>query len=149
MFLSIFDLLLSFGGGLTYGLPILWPYYQEIVFPIIAPTLSASVHIFLLISVYTTVIISLERYIRICYLCQMRSVDFDFESRLRSILICLVVFPTLFYVPKFFEYKLVNTKVYFTKKINCSIVFDLALDQEWISDENKPSDLKDCLKNVS
>ena len=151
-FLSVFDLLVSLGGGLTYGLPFVWPYYQEVIFPFVAPTLAALVHIFLLTSVFTTVVISLERYIRICYLCQMRTVDLfsAAESRLRYILVGLVIIPTLFYIPKFFEYTLQSSKIYFTQKLNCSNFFPLAQENQWSMNDLEPSlDLKDCLNHVS
>jgi hypothetical protein len=69
-FLSIYDILVGVSGCLTYGLPPLWETYNFEVLPRIAPWLIPLIHAALMTSVYCTVILSLERFVRICYLCQ-------------------------------------------------------------------------------
>ncbi len=61
------------------------------------------IHIALMTSVYLTVLLSLERYVRICYLCQMRETSLVTEANLKYYLITVLVLPALFYTPKFFE----------------------------------------------
>ena len=151
-FLSVYDILLCAGGGLTYGLPHLWTKYQYEVFPYIAPFLAAFVHIFLMTSVFTTILISFERYIRICYLCQMRQVDFfSNPKKLKYFLVGIVIIPVLFYIPKFFEYKMEKMKVYYEQKINCSQVFAVDTDIEWTLNtlQAHSKNLQDCIEKVT
>ena len=140
-FLSIYDLLVGLGAALTYGLPSIWPYYNETIFPAIAPVLAAFVHIFLLTSIYTTIIISLERYIRICYLCQLRRSEILKETNLRYFLVGLIILPVLFYIPKFFEFQVERRTVFVNKLLNCTEVMD--------NKNSLPEDLHDCLEHVS
>ena len=121
-FLSVYDLFVVLGGALTYGLPSIWPYYYESIFPLMAPVLAAFVHVVLLTSVYTTIIISLERYVRICYLCQMRRSELLKETNLRYFFCALIILPILFYIPKLFEFQLDKRTVLLTKTLNCTQV---------------------------
>ena len=53
---------------------------------------------------------SFERYIRICYYCQLRSSSLLTEDNLKWYKLFLVLFPALFYVPKFFEVRVQDTE---------------------------------------
>lgn len=46
---------------------------------------------------------SFERYIRICYYCQLRSTNLLTEENIKFYKASLVLFPILFYLPKWFE----------------------------------------------
>ncbi len=46
---------------------------------------------------------SFERYIRICYFCQLRSTSLLTEENVKFYKVALVLFPILFYLPKWFE----------------------------------------------
>lgn len=149
--LSIYDLLVSLAGGLTYGLPHIWPFYQDTIFPYIAPTLAAFVHIFLMTSVFITVLISFERYIRICYLCQMQTVDFFTDGqKIKRFLAVLVILPCLFYLPKFFEFKLKKVKVVLEHLVNCTQVLSVPIDVNWNLEtmESHSRDLTNCIQRV-
>lgn len=68
---------------------------------------------FQMTSVYCTVILSLERYVRICYLCQLREWSYPYVTRKNINLYKagLIAIPVLFYLPKFFELRWVYHKV--------------------------------------
>ena len=112
-FLSIYDILVGLSGCLTYGLPPLWETYSYEVLPRIAPWLLPLIHAALMTSVYCTVILSLERYVRICYLCQLRDWSYPYvtEKNVHFYKLGLVLLPILFYMPKFFEVRWVYHKV--------------------------------------
>lgn len=52
---------------------------------------------------------SFERYIRICYFCQLRSTSLLTEDNINYYKLFLVIFPIVFYAPKFFEIRTVVT----------------------------------------
>lgn len=70
--LSIYDILVCICACLAYGFPNVWATYQHQVMPKISVWLSPIIHIALMSSVFCTVTLSFERYVRICYICQMK-----------------------------------------------------------------------------
>jgi len=139
-FLSVYDILVCLCGCLTYGLPPVSNLYKEEVLTRIGPWIAPITHAalvttfnhnflccllsklraniffvltFQMTSVYCTVILSLERYIRICFLCQLR--EWSYPSITGKNVTCykvgLTVIPVIFYLPKFFELRWVNHKV--------------------------------------
>lgn len=60
---------------------------------------------------------SFERYIRICYYCQLRSTELLTEDNIKWYKLFVVIFPILFYLPKFFE---VRTEVAPPKVVDCT-----------------------------
>jgi hypothetical protein len=52
---------------------------------------------------------SFERYVRICYYCQLRFTSLLTEENFKFYKLFLFVFPVLFYIPKFFEIRSVVT----------------------------------------
>ena len=64
-------------------------------------------------SVYCTVILSLERYVRICYLCQLKDWSYPYvtEKNIHYYKIGLILLPIMFYLPKFFEVSWIYQKV--------------------------------------
>jgi hypothetical protein len=55
-------------------------------------------------SVYCTIIMSWERYVRICLVSNLVNCgDYFSKGKFRLYLAFIVVFPIIFYIPKFFE----------------------------------------------
>ena len=90
---------------MMYCLPDLWPYYVETVFPRIVPVLLPLVQISLMSSVYCTVVLSWERYVRICLISNLvGGAGNHFTSLKFNLYVALItLFPVLFYLPRFFE----------------------------------------------
>ena len=63
---------------------------------------------------------SFERYIRICYYCQLRSSTLLTDDNLKWYKLFLVAFPLVFYVPKFFEVRVMDTE-----EVNCGLYLKL------------------------
>ena len=76
--MAVYDLVVVLGCGLLYSLPKLpiFSPYSQVVFPVILPWLLPIVQIAMMSSVYCTVVMSFERYIRICHLCQLRQCSY-------------------------------------------------------------------------
>jgi len=109
----MYDILVGLSGCSIYGFPPLWQTYRFEVLPRIAPWLIPLIHSALMTSVYCTVILSLERYVRICYLCQLRDWSYPYvtEKNVNFYKLGLILLPMLFYTPKFFEVIWVYHKV--------------------------------------
>ena len=69
--LCLSDLCVVVGLLAAFSLPHIWPYFAY-NWPHVAPWLIPILQIALLTSVYTTVLISLERYVRIVYVCNLK-----------------------------------------------------------------------------
>ena len=89
-----------------YCLPPLWPFYSSDVYPYLAPVLLPLVHIALMSSVYCTVVLSWERYVRICLLSNLVSCNYFSKGKFRLYLAGIIVFPIMFYFSKFFEVRI-------------------------------------------
>ncbi len=96
--------------SLLYSLPFLWPWFQRVGLPRAAPALLPAVHMALMSSVYCTIVMSWERYVRICLvsanLANVVTNHFS-RARFRLYVAVIVAFPLAFYVPKFFEVRTV------------------------------------------
>ena len=88
--------------AMLWSLPQIWPYYEAYIFPYWSSFLLPMVQIALMSSVYTTIIMSWERYVRICMVSKLRCNYFR-EGRFKMYLFFIIIFPILFYIPKFFE----------------------------------------------
>ena len=88
---------------MMYSLPILWNFYGMEVFPYVAPLLLPLVHIALMSSVYCTIVMSWERYVRICLLSNLVNSNYFSNGKFKVYLAVIIVFPVIFYIPKFFE----------------------------------------------
>ena len=77
--LSVSDLFVVTGLLALFSLPNLSTHFLQ-HWPHLAPWLIPIVQIALLTSVYTTVLISLERYVRIVYVCNLRICSFFNEE---------------------------------------------------------------------
>ena len=66
------DLIVVLGGALLWGLPDLWHYYSLRLYPIIVPYVLPIMQIAMMISIYTTILMSFERYVRIGHTCRLK-----------------------------------------------------------------------------
>ncbi|TRY78170.1 hypothetical protein TCAL_16684 [Tigriopus californicus] len=71
-------------------------------------------------SIYCTVLISFERYVRICFFCQLRATRLITPENFRAYVIALILGPILFCLPKFFEVETKPHVVEYTERFNCS-----------------------------
>ena len=71
LLLCVSDLCVIIGLLASFSLPNIWPYFKY-HWPHLAPWWIPILQIALLTSVYTTVLISLERYVRIVYVCNFK-----------------------------------------------------------------------------
>ena len=63
---------------------------------------------------------SFERYVRICYLCQLRVSNALTEENFKYYVLAFTLGPLLFYIPKFFELRTEERIVEHSKQINCT-----------------------------
>ena len=69
------------GCAALYSLPQQWPWFGEVAYPRLIPILLPLVQIAMMTSVYCTVVMSFERYIRICHICQMEQSAFNITNK--------------------------------------------------------------------
>ena len=87
-----------------YSLPMMWPEYTAYFHPYITPYLLPIAQISLMSSVYCTVVMSFERYVRICLMSNFIDASCYFTSKKFKIYVAaIILFPVAFYFPKFFE----------------------------------------------
>merc|ERR1719414_1528883 len=89
---------------MIYGLPDVWTHFGVFTFPLITPWLIPVMQIALLTSVYATVLLSFERFVRVKYTVNLKRFKYFNEDNFKYYLMALLTIPTLFYLPKFFEY---------------------------------------------
>lgn len=132
--LAIYDIVVVVCCGCAYGLPDIWPGYRELHQPYLSQYILPLTHISVMSSVYCTVLISFERYVRICFFCQLRSSTLITTKNFKFYLIAIIVGPVIFYVPKFFEIRAeTTTKVYYSQ-VNCSRALVLTrMESEMVS----------------
>ena len=112
--LACFDALVVTCIFLMYALPVLAPWYKKTIFLPMVPFFLPVVHMALMGSVYSTIVMSLERYLRLCRVQTM-------SKRCGTIwCVIVVIFPAVFYFPKFFEYRYQKFEHDFPIPINCS-----------------------------
>ena len=63
--------------AMLWSLPQIWPYYKAYIFPYWSSVLLPMVQITLMSSVYTTIIMSWERYVRICMVSKVEAICFS------------------------------------------------------------------------
>ena len=89
---------------MLWALPQIWPDYKSNAYPYWSRYLLPLVQIALMSSVYCTIVMSWERYVRICIVSKLVScTDYFSDGKFRLYLVFIVIFPILFYIPKFFE----------------------------------------------
>ena len=70
--LALSDLCVMVTGALLYGMPGLSSTYLHDIQPMISPYLLPIAQTSIMTSVYLAVVMAFERYIRICFTCQLR-----------------------------------------------------------------------------
>ena len=65
------------GCAALYSLPNHWPWFSAVAYPRVMPVLLPLVQISMMSSVYCTIVMSFERYIRICRICQLEESSFN------------------------------------------------------------------------
>ena len=81
--LAASDLLVVVGGAMLWGLPDLWGYYSLRMYPIILPFLLPITQIAMMISIYTTILMSFERYVRIGHTCRLKDCSYITEENFK------------------------------------------------------------------
>jgi uncharacterized membrane protein YhaH (DUF805 family) len=81
--LAFYDLIVVVGCALLYSFPALWSFYSRYLYPRVLPWILPAVQIAMMSSVYCTILMSFERYIRICRLCQLRDCSYITKENLR------------------------------------------------------------------
>ena len=73
------------GAALIYGLPEteLWNYYTIQIFPVIVPYVMPITQIAMMISVYCTMVMSFERYVRIGRTCRLKDSPYITDDNFR------------------------------------------------------------------
>ena len=69
------------GCAALYSLPGNWKWFAEVAYPRLLPILLPVVQISMMTSVYCTIVMSFERYIRICHICQMENTVFNITDK--------------------------------------------------------------------
>ena len=101
--LAACDTLVVLCCALAYGLPDAWPEFLQDTYPHLGPYVVPITHIAVMSSVYSTVLISFERYVRICYICQLRPSKWITVDNFKYYVTAIILGPIIFYLPKFFE----------------------------------------------
>ncbi|TRY77986.1 hypothetical protein TCAL_14009 [Tigriopus californicus] len=101
--LMVYDCVVVICCMLKFALPFIWKTWYRDVRRYILPWLLPGMHIAVMSSVYSTVLISFERFIRICYYCQLQFTTILTEENIKYYKTFVVIFPVVFYIPKFFE----------------------------------------------
>ena len=100
--------------AMLWALPVIWPEYQAYYHPYWSKYLLPFVQIALMSSVYCTIIMSWERYVRICLIC--RGCDYFSDGKFKGYMAFIIFFPVIFYVPKFFEVIILLISIQATSK---------------------------------
>ena len=94
-------------------------YYM---YPYVLPWILPITQIAMMSSVYCTVVMSFERYVRICHICQLRGSNLLTEENFKFYLLAFTLIPLIFYAPKFFEIRTEVKTHQYSKFINCTEV---------------------------
>ena len=75
--LAGYDLGVLVGCTALYSLPNHWTWFLDIAYPRALPVVLPLVQIAMMTSVYCTIVMSFERYVRICHICQLQQSNFN------------------------------------------------------------------------
>lgn len=145
--LTAYDVAVVICCALQFALPVLWSSYSTQVYPHILQYLLPVMHVAVMTSVYSTILISFERYIRICFYCQLRETSVLSEENVKYYKLFVILFPLLFYVPKFFEVrthydiKEVNSRIDCQKYMSLAALLDNPLLKSFIVKQFTPEEL--------
>ena len=107
-FLNMFFFQVVVLCSMLWALPPIWPFYKKFYYPFWSRYLYPTVQIALMSSVYCTIVMSWERYVRICLVTRLiNSYSLYFGDRKFCLyIVFIVMFPIIFYIPKFFEVRI-------------------------------------------
>ena len=112
------DIIVELTCGILWGIPREGEdHYSRQYFPKIAPFFYAISHMAVMTSNYITGIIGFERYVRLKYYCNFKYRSWITNGNINVYRALVVIFPILFYAPKFFEVE-ANFQV-----VNCITTF--------------------------
>ena len=120
--LAFYDLIVTIGCTAMYALPNEWAHYKWKIHPHLLPWLLPITQIAMMSSVYCTVVMSFERYVRICHICQLRGSNYLTEENFKYYILAFTLGPFLFYAPKFFEIKTEYKTHFYKRDLNCTSV---------------------------
>ena len=118
----MYDIMVILGCSFLYALPgLAGKSFDLDIYPRFLPYILPLTQISVMVSVYCTILMSFERYVRICHLCQLRYNSW-LSKRTFGILIGFVtLFPVLFYFPRFFEIRAtMSNETYKFALLDCS-----------------------------
>jgi len=138
--LSLFDIIVILGCSFLYGLPgVRWDLFELVIYPRCLPVILPLTQMSLMASVYCTILMSFERYVRICHLCQLRYNSWLSEKTFGFLIAFVTMFPICFYMPRFFEMR---------SKEDIKVV-NLLLDCSNYTDELRIMQLNETMTDIS
>eukprot|EP00095_Tigriopus_kingsejongensis_P012051 maker-scaffold90_size386344-snap-gene-2.26 protein:Tk12051 transcript:maker-scaffold90_size386344-snap-gene-2.26-mRNA-1 annotation:"GJ13605" len=123
--LMVYDMFVVICCMLQFALPFIWKAWYQDVRSYILPWLLPGMHIAVMSSVYFTVLMSFERFIRICYYCQLQFTSILTDENVKYYKLFVILFPVIFYIPKFFEIR-THPQVIPAQTIDCGQYMMLA-----------------------
>ena len=97
--------------GILWGIPRGVDDYSRKLFPKLAPFLIALSHMAVMTSNFITGVIGLERYVRLKYYCNFKYRSWITNKNINFYRAVVIIFPILFYSPKFFEIEAVPVEI--------------------------------------
>ena len=114
--LAISDLIVDISCGILWGVPQGSDYYSKFVFPCMVPYLIPISQMAVMSSNFCTGVMGFERFVRFKFICRLKYRSWIASKNFCYYVLVIVVFPVLFYFPKFFEL------TYVEKHYDCSVV---------------------------
>ena len=144
----MYDIVVILGCSFLYALPgLAWDSFDKYIYPRLLPFILPLTQICVMVSVYCTILMSFERYVRICHLCQLRYNSW-LSKRTFGILIGVVtLFPVLFYFPRFFEIRatMFNQTFRFPLLDCANYTEELKMKSDFVLTEEQDPTLKHCM----
>ena len=91
--------------SMLWALPPIWPFYKISYYLYWSRYLYPTAQIALMSSVYCTIVMSWERYVQICLVARLKKSYYLYfgDRKFCLYIVFIVMFPIIFYIPKFFE----------------------------------------------
>ena len=144
----MYDIVVILGCSFLYALPgLAWDSFDKYIYPRLLPFILPLTQICVMVSVYCTILMSFERYVRICHLCQLRYNSW-LSKRTFGILIGVVtLFPVLFYFPRFFEVRatMFNQTFRFPFRDCSNYTEELKMKSDFVLTQEQDPILKHCM----
>ncbi|XP_059084165.1 uncharacterized protein LOC131881343 [Tigriopus californicus] len=137
--MSVYDLVVITGCVMLYALPGMWTWFGTRIYPYALPFLLPIVQIAMMTSIYCTILMSFERYVRICHLCQLKNSKILTEENFWCYVVGFIFIPVIFYLPKFFEVQTVSKVQVQNYTIDCTAMRDAITPNPNVPVESPPS----------